>query len=169
MKIERPSLSDNKSRGLLIKNHNHPPASEDPIMTTTNQDIVFFEEILGKRGRRMTLKQYQGRKLLHLRLYDENDCPTRKGVHMSVEEGKTLLYLIPEVLNALTNRQEGMFNITESIRLQTTKFNTVDIRLFWKPSPHQDFVPTKKGCPLNKAEFFELVDIMHLYAPLYFN
>lgn len=126
---------------------------------------VHFEEHLG-RNRRLSLKDYKGRTLLHLRIYEENGYPTKKGVFFTVQEGKKLIELLPEVAFTLDKEEPGFFKVSDQLRIEVTEFGTVDVRLYWKPE--EEYVPTKKGVNLRKEEFFEFLHFLNYYKLSHF-
>ena len=123
-------------------------------------DVVYFEEDLG-RGYRVSYKEYHGKMLLHLRMY-EYSLPTKKGVCLSPKDAKVLMNLSPRVLAALEAKEELELFINDDIKLRVTDYGTADIRLFWVPPGDIERVPTKCGVNLKKGEFEQLSNIMNI-------
>jgi len=133
--------------------------------TTMNQARVYMDEDLG-RGRRASFREYNGRTLLHLRLYKDG-YPTKKGVCLSIDLARVLIALIPQVLQALENGTELTLHISNDIRLRVTEYANVDVRLFWYPPQSSEQVPTTKGINLRPDEFRTLADVLGLYIGLF--
>jgi hypothetical protein len=124
-----------------------------------NNDITYFDEPLGKSGVRVTFKSFKGRDLLHIRLHDEYGYPTRKGVCLTQENVRKLRQeIVQSAIESMESKEEKVFEITEEIRLQTTKYGDADLRLFWKPQ--DDYVPTRIGTPIRFEEFKRLEEIL---------
>jgi hypothetical protein len=137
------------------------------VAFNNDDNVVYFEETIGQNNLTVALKRYKGRDLLHVRQYDDYGYPTRKGVCLTLENVRTLLQkVISEAVKTLETREEKTYKITEEIRLQTTKFGTADLRVYWKPDT--DYVPTKIGTPIKYQEFMQLIDILERNREYYF-
>jgi len=139
--------------------------TKDTNLTKT-MDQVHLDEPLG-RNRRVILKTYNGTTLLHLRLYDDEGHPTKKGICLPIELVKVLMDITPQALQAIEEGIETTLHISNSIRLQVSDFGNADIRLYWYPPDGAEQVPTKKGVNLRSEEFKNLVDVLDLYSYLF--
>lgn len=148
---------------------------KDPMIHILTMDLISTFSYL-------TTGVYRGEHKVHLRRYDENGYPTKKGIALNPIQVKTLL----DCLDSISDDADLIFAMLKdgdkfeySIHLGYGAYITCerfngrkyyDVRLYWIP-PNCDTksaVPTTKGVKLREDEFGLLKgqsDILYMIMP----
>lgn len=118
-------------------------------------------------------KEYRGHMYIHIRTYEERGSekiPTKQGVALTYSRWLLLEMkrheisdLYGKALNGLLDDEEHIMHLGGGIYVTiSSKYQTIDIRHFWKPDNSDKPVATKKGVALNLYKWERLCDVMEL-------
>ncbi|XP_062591340.1 uncharacterized protein LOC134252814 [Saccostrea cucullata] len=135
----------------------------DPVARQISQDVRCrislddFNEIF------LTAVSFKDNINIHIRHFTETNnglFPTKKGVTFPLSRWLMFESILPDIRNHLQNRssEEMKWHIGGGVYVSITpRYNTLDIRHYWKPADAQEPVPTRKGVTLNKHKLTKLL------------
>lgn len=135
---------------------NHFDWKFSPALISTPNQAEFRHPLGGEKF--LTSGVFQGNKRIHIRQFS-NGIPTKKGLAMPAERVAALLYhmdTIEEQVQKLSNGDEIDFklHIADGMYVNVaSEYNTVSLRVFFRPAYQSFILPSKSGISLSVTEW----------------
>ena len=133
-------------------------------------DIVFQTHLDLGNDRYVTLQEYKGKSLVHIRQFTrfgDKIYPSPTGIHLSGEQFKNLLDIINDIDSDVRDFREKKvdsfkFHLGDNVYVSASKdYPVIHVRRYFQNELMPFALPTKTGIPLRLAEWDKLVVLMN--------